>query len=148
MPVPAKRVSGVVAGTAIPPWRMDRVSAEKMKLYAALARDPSPIHWDPEEVARRGLGHRVINQGPTSLGYVLNMLMAWTGPASIRRVVARFTDTVFADDAVEAGGIVTAVRDEGPERLADCDVWLDRDDGVRVVVASATVALTPNGDPP
>jgi acyl dehydratase len=120
---------------------MAPVSPEKMKLYAAILRDPSPIHWDRAEVAARGLGDRVINQGPASLGYVLNMLMAWTGPASVRVITARFTANVFDGDAVEAGGVVTALREEGGERLADCDVWLDRDDGTRVVAATATVAL-------
>jgi acyl dehydratase len=132
----------VNAGTEIPPWSMPSVSAEKMKLYAALARDPSPIHWDPAEVAKRGLGERVINQGPTSLGYVLNMLMAWAGPASIKDVRARFTENVFDGESVTARGVVTAVRTEGQQRLADCDAWLERADGTRVVVATATVALT------
>jgi acyl dehydratase len=120
---------------------MPSVSAEKMKLYAALARDPSPIHWDPAEAARRGLGERVINQGPTSLGYVLNMLMAWAGPASLRDVRARFTENVFAGETVVARGVVTGLRDSDGERLADCDVWLERADGSRAVVATATVAL-------
>jgi acyl dehydratase len=119
---------------------MPSVSAEKMKLYAALARDPSPIHWDPAEVAKRGLGERVINQGPTSLGYVLNMLMAWAGPASIREVRARFTENVFDGESVTARGVVTGLREDG--RLADCDVWLERADGSRAVVATATVAIT------
>jgi acyl dehydratase len=128
-------------GSAIPPWSMPSVSAEKMKLYAALVRDPTPIHWDPVEVSKRGLGERVINQGPTSLGYVLNMLMAWTGPASIKAVRARFTENVFGGESVTARGIVTAVREHDGERLADCDVWLERADGSRAIVATATVAI-------
>jgi acyl dehydratase len=125
-------------GTEIPPWSMPSVSAEKMKLYAALARDPSPIHWDPAET---GLGGRVINQGPTNLGYVVNMLMAWAGPASIRDVRARFTENVLDGESVTARGVVTAIREHDGERLADCDVWLEREDGSRAVVATATVAL-------
>jgi acyl dehydratase len=140
MPVPAQ--PRVVAGTEIPLWSMARVSPEPMKLYAALAQDPTPIHWDHRAVKEKGLGDRVINQGPINLGYVINMLMAWTGPASIRDVAARFTDNVFEGDAVVAGGVVTAVREHQGEWLADCDVWLERGDGVRAVVATATVALT------
>lgn len=139
-------MTGVSVGTVLPEFRVDHVSADKMKLYAALARDPSPIHWDPEEVARRGLGRRVINQGPTNLGYVLNVVIAWAGPAALRQVVARFTDSVFGGDAVVAGGVVTGLREDGPDRLADCDLWLDRADGHRVVVATAVVALPPNGE--
>ena len=66
--VPAVGVIAAAPGTAIPEWRVERVDPEKMKLFAAIARDPNTIHWDRAEVARRGLGDRLINQGPTNLG--------------------------------------------------------------------------------
>jgi acyl dehydratase len=112
-----------------------------MKLFAAIARDPNTIHWDAAEAAARGLGDRVVNQGPTNLGYVVNMLLAWAGPTCLRRLEARFTANVFADDAVVAGGTVTAVREHDRQRVADCEVWLDRVDGTRCVSGAATVAL-------
>jgi hypothetical protein len=43
---------------------------------------------------------------------------------------------------VTAGGVVTGVRSADGERLADCDVWLDRADGTRAIAGTATVALT------
>lgn len=115
-------------GTRIPPWEMPRVSPEAMKLYAALARDPTPIHWAQTPA---------INQGPINVGYIVNMLMAWTGPTSIRDVRVRFTDNVFADDHVTAHGVVTAVR----EHHVDCDVWLEKADGTKVLHGVATVTL-------
>lgn len=135
----------VEPGGAIPEWTVDGVDAERMKLYAAIARDPSPIHWDRAEVARRGLGERVINQGPLSAGYVVNMLHAWAGPASLRALVVRFTAPVLDGDTVTAGGAVTAVRSDGAELLADCEVWLVRADGVRAVEGTATV-VAPESD--
>jgi acyl dehydratase len=131
----------VAVGTEIPEWRLAAVDAEKMKLFAAIARDPNPIHWDRREVARRGLGERLINQGPTNLGYVLNMLLAWAGPTSLRSLTVRFTSNVLDGDAVVAGGVVTGLRDVGGERLADCDVWLDLADGTRAVAGTVTVAI-------
>jgi acyl dehydratase len=112
------------------PAREITVSPEPMKLFAALARDPTPIHWD-----REAAGGPVINQGPLNVGYVADMLMAWAGPGSIRELAVRFTDTVRAGDRVVAGGVVTAVHDG----LAECEVWLDRDDGVRAVSGTAVV---------
>jgi acyl dehydratase len=131
----------VAVGSPIPSWSHGPVSSEKMKIFAAIARDPNPIHWDRAAVAERGLGERLINQGPTNLGYVINMLLAWAGPASIRELTVRFTSNVFDGDSVVAGGVVTAIREAQGERLADCDVWLDRGDGTRAVAGSATVAL-------
>jgi acyl dehydratase len=131
----------VEVGMALPEWSLEAVSADRMKLLAAILRDPNPIHWDASEVARRGLGERVINQGPSNLGYVVNMLMAWAGPTCLRRLDARFTSNVFAGELVVAGGVVTAVNDDGDERLVDCEVWLDRGDGTRAVAATATVTV-------
>ena len=131
----------VTVGAPVPAWTLGPVSPEKMKIFAALARDPNPIHWDRAAVAERGLGDRLINQGPTNLGYVVNMLLAWTGPASLRDLAVRFTSNVFDGDVVTAGGVVTGIRVEQGERLADCDVWLDRDDGTRAIAGTATVAL-------
>jgi acyl dehydratase len=131
----------VAVDSPIPSWSHGPVSSEKMKIFAAIARDPNPIHWDRAAVAERGLGERLINQGPTNLGYVINMLLAWAGPASIRELTVRFTSNVFDGDSVVAGGVVTAIREAQGERLADCDVWLDRGDGTRAVAGSATVAL-------
>ncbi len=128
-------------GFALPEFVVDPVSPEKMKTYAAILRDPNPIHWDRAEVETAGHGTRLINQGPTNLGYVMTMLMNWAGPASIRTIKARFTSNVFEDDRVVASGVVTAVREEAGERLVDCDVWLDRGDGTRAVAGTATVAL-------
>jgi acyl dehydratase len=129
-------------GTELPAWTLGRVNPDKMKVFAAIARDPNPIHWDASEVAKRGLGERVINQGPTNLGYVVNMLLAWAGPTSLRSLTVRFTSNVFGGDRVVAGGVVTALREENGEHLADCDVWLDRDDGTRTVAGTATVAIS------
>jgi acyl dehydratase len=130
----------VVVGTQVPPWSIE-VDPARMKLFAALARDPNPIHWDRSAVAERGLGDRLINQGPTNLGYVVNMLLAWAGAGSLRDLAVRFTANVLDGDVVTAGGVVTALREEGGERLADCDVWLDRPDGTRAIAGTATVAL-------
>jgi acyl dehydratase len=128
----------VQAGMALPEWTLEAVDAGSMKVYAAIARDPNPIHWDRAEVAARGLGDRVVNQGPLSLGYVINMLLAWAGPGSLRGLTARFTAPVLDGDRVTAGGRVTAVRVNG-DRLADCEVWLTRADGVRAIDGTATV---------
>jgi acyl dehydratase len=133
----------VTVGTGLREWRLDAVDPEKMKLFAAIARDPNPIHWDRREVAKRGLGERLINQGPTNLGYVVNMLLAWAGPASLRSLSIRFTSNVFDGDTVVAGGVVTGLRDVDGEHVAECEVWLDRGDGTRAVAGRATVALSP-----
>jgi acyl dehydratase len=132
----------VTIGTAIPEFEVVSVPTEAMKTMAMLLRDPNPIHWDEDLVRELGMGDRVINQGPTNMAYVLNMLIAWTGdPARIRSMKVRFQDNVLAGDHVVAGGVVTDVADDDGERIAYCDVWLDVTGGSRAMAGTATVAL-------
>jgi acyl dehydratase len=132
----------VDVGTELPAFVVDPVPIEVMKTVAALLRDPNPIHFDAGAVAALGMGDRPVNQGPTNMAYVCNMLRAWTGdPASLRRLQVRFLGNVFAGDRVIAGGVVTGIREEGGNRLADLDVWLERSPEDRVLAGAATVAI-------
>ena len=130
----------VEVGMEIPPWTMEHVDPEKMKLYAAIARDPNPIHWDRAEVAKRGMGDRLINQGPLNLAYIVNMLHAWAGPGCIRSLNVKFTAPVYDGDTVAARGVVTAVRKESGELVAECEVWVEGESATRRVVGLALVA--------
>jgi acyl dehydratase len=116
-----------------------------MGLMAAILRDPNPIHWDRTEVAARGLGDRLINQGPINVAYICNAIAAWAGPTALRSLTVRFTANVFDGDEVVAGGVVTGVDDAGAVILATCDVWLDRADGTRAVDGRAVVAFDDGG---
>ena len=123
--------------TPLEPTQVGSVSAEKMKILAAILRDPNVIHIDADVVRERGLGDKRINQGPTNLGYVTNMLEANFGPGSITRLQVRFGANVFEDDTVTAGGNVVA---RSPEAV-QCEVWLQREDGTAAVSGSADVRL-------
>ena len=136
--------SKIRVGDAIPPWTMECVTPERMKTVAAILRDPTPIHWDRKATRELGLGGRLLNQSPINLGYVVNMLVAWAGPTSIRRLRTTFPLPVFDGDHVTAGGVVRALSrsEQTQETVAECEVWLDRDDGTRTVHATAWVAIS------
>ena len=131
----------VTVGDHIPEWVMPSVSPARMRTMAAILRDPNPVHWDARVVARLGFGEHTINQGPLGLSHMINMLHAWTGPTSIRRIVMRFPQVVLDGDRVIARGRVTAVRESGGEQLADCDIWLDREGSEPPLEGTATVAI-------
>ena len=131
----------VVVGSEIPPWTMESVDPARMRTMAALLRDPYPVHWDRAGNAAIGLPGRVINQGPLNLGYVANMLLAWAGPSSIRRLTVSFGRPVLDGDRVVARGEVTELVEVDGERRAVCAVRLERGDEV-VVSGTAVVALS------
>jgi len=133
------RISEIAVGTEVPPLVVDSVSAEKMKLIAALLHDPNPIHLDPEAVRRLGMGDRVVNQGPANQAYLVNMLTRFAGdPTAVRRITVRFLGNVFAGDRVECRGRVTEVdRDRGLVTVELEEVVGDR----AVMSGTAVVAL-------
>jgi len=131
----------VEVGDTIPPFVMKDVTPERMKTVAAILRDPTPIHWDRDVTRTLGLDGKLLNQSPINLGYVVNMLTAWAGPTCIRRIRTEFPLPVFDGERVTAGGVVREIEEVDGERVALCDVWLDRDDGSRTVSAKAWVTL-------
>jgi acyl dehydratase len=139
----------VQVGDALPERVTEAVSREKMKTMAALLADPNPIHFDVGAVRALGMGDRPVNQGPSNLGYVVTMLAAWAGgPQHVRRFRVRFLGNVLGDDRVVARGTVTALRDEGGRRLADCAVELAVDGTRPVLTGTATVDVTDLGRSP
>jgi acyl dehydratase len=128
-------------GYEIPAWDMPSVLPERMRTMAAILRDPNPVHWDRRVVAAIGLGEHTINQGPPGLSYMVNMLHAWSGPRSIRRIIMRFPLPVFDGDHIIARGRVTAIREVNDRRYADCDIWLQRDGTPNPLEGTATVEL-------
>ena len=130
-------------GDIIPEWEMASVSAERMCTMAAILRDPNPVHWDREAVNALplGLGRRTVNQGPLGLSYIVNMLHAWTGPQSLRRLVMRFPQVVLDGERVVARGEVTALEAHAGETLAHCHVWLEHKERGILLEGEATVAL-------
>jgi acyl dehydratase len=136
----------VEVGEVIPSWTMENVTPERMKTVAAILRDPTPLHWDRGATQALGLEGRLLNQSPINLGYAVNMLMAWAGPTCIRRIRTEFPLPVFDGERVTAGGTVTSIENEGEEAIAECEVWLDRDDGTRTVAARAWVTMPAKSD--
>ena len=63
-------------GDALPPFVIESVSPDAMKQWAVFLADPNPIHLDVEVVKAKGLGDRVITQGPINGAYMMNMHMA------------------------------------------------------------------------
>ena len=104
------RADSLQPGQALEPHVIESVSPEPMKTMAAILDDPNPIHYDAASVRALGLGERPINQGPSNLGYLMEMLVEFAGSAErVRRVRVRFLGNVFAGERVECNGSVTSV---------------------------------------
>jgi 3-hydroxybutyryl-CoA dehydratase len=97
-------------GDTLPPFVIESVNPEAMKQWSVFLADPNPIHLDVEVVKAKGLGDRVINQGPINVAYMMNMLMAAFPGARIDAMDARFLDNVYGEDKAIASGTITAIE--------------------------------------
>jgi acyl dehydratase len=137
MPVMANGVAATV-GASLPPYTLAAVKPENMKLWADILHDPNPIHLDPRAVAAKGLGDKVINQGPANLAYLITMLQRAFPQAMLESLDVRYAGMVYGGDAVEAGGSIREVAvGDGWSRVT-CDIWL-RADGRDGVISGVAV---------
>jgi acyl dehydratase len=131
-------------GTQLSALRIDPVSPEAMKRMAKVLDDPNQIHLDPEVVRAVGLGDRVINQGPSNCGYVMDMLAQAFPGGQLRSFKVRFLANVLGGDAVVAGGTVDGTDPAHGGQVCACAVWLDVDGRGRVLEGTARVYV-PDG---
>lgn len=124
------------AGDALPPFVIERVAPEAMVEWAEFLADPNPIHLDPEAVEAKGLGRRVINQGPANVAYMMNLLHAAFSGGRIEEMETRFLDNVYGGDRAIATGTVTAIG----SGWAECTLALEVE-GRPVNTATAKVVF-------
>ncbi len=123
------------AGDELPPFVVESVSPEAMKEWAQFLADPNRIHLDPEVVKAKGLGDRVINQGPINVAYMMNMLLLAFPQGRIESMATRFLANVYGGEKVVARGHVVSV--DGGRHT--CELILESAERGVVCSASATV---------
>jgi acyl dehydratase len=110
---------------------------ERMKLMAALLRDPNPIHFDVESVKKLGMGDRVVTQGPMTVSFVADLVTSWAGGTdALRSLRVRMLGNVFGGDTVVCSGTVTEVDTETGLISLDVQATVD---GRPVVSGTAAV---------
>lgn len=114
-------------------WELASVQASRMKVLALLLGDPNPIHFDPDAVARLGMGDRVVNQGPSTMATVYNLFEQTHPDHRVRSVTFQLLGTVLEGDALT----VTAVP--SVESESKLDVTVANADGVTVLTAQAVL---------
>lgn len=137
----------VEVGARLQARRIDDVSPETMKVWAPILHDPNPIHLDRDAVRAKGLGNRLINQGPINLGYCIDMLHAAFPGGVIEEITNRFVDNVYEGDGLTASGEITEIVGLPNGYRIRCDFRLKADERDLVITGSALIAL-PCGSAP
>lgn len=141
MSKPSLSFAQVKAGDTLPPLTRE-ISLVKMMMYGAATWDFIRIHYDADYVRARGLPHPFVD-GQMLGAYLAQLVMDWAGPeAFLTKLSFRNRVMVFPSDTVTCLGRVTGKGDGGEVEL---ELWIDNQQGERVVEGSATVVLPQQG---
>lgn len=120
------------------PGREFLLEKDQVRDYARAAHQWAPRFTDDEGARREGLPG-MITPGNMSMGLLATMLEAWAGPGSLRRLGTTFRGLLLPGRTIRLCGAVTQRHDE--TRSVEVDVWIENDEGERVVAGTATLRL-------
>jgi acyl dehydratase len=114
------------------------LAKELVRDYARAANQWSARFTDDEGARKEGLPG-MITPGNMSMGLLTGLIESWAGPGVLRRLGTTFRGLVLPGRTIHLCGTVTQ-KDEAT-RTVELDVWLEGDEGERLVIGTATVAL-------
>jgi acyl dehydratase len=124
-------------GDELPPIDLF-LSKDGVRQFARTAGMYFPRFTDDEGARAEGLPG-MIAPGVMSMGLLARMISDWNPAALIKRIGTTFRSPVLPDRNVHLRGAVTQKNEA--DHTAECDIWLENDDGERWVIGTATVAL-------
>jgi acyl dehydratase len=131
------RFDDVLEGDELP-GREFLLEKDDVRAYVKAANQWAPRFTDDEGARQEGLPG-MITPGNMSMGLLTTMIEAWAGPGSLRRLGTTFRGLLLPGRTIRLCGAVTQ-RDEGT-RSVELDVWIETDEGDRVVAGTATARL-------
>ena len=127
----------VEEGDELPPIDM-LLTKDFVRRYARTAGMDFPRFTDDEGARKEGLPG-MIAPGVLSMGLLARLISEWNPAAQITRIGTTFRSPVLPDCNIHLLGFVTQKDDE--QHTAECDIWMENDDGERWVIGTAAVTL-------
>jgi acyl dehydratase len=133
----ARGFDDVVEGDELGPeeWFL---SKEQVRAYARANDIWVPRFTDDAGARAEGLPG-MIAPGNMSMGLLTRLVEAWAGRGTLRRLGTTFRSVVLPDRTLRLHGAVTQKDDAA--RTVELDLWMESDEGDRLVVGTATVQL-------
>ena len=114
------------------------LAKDDVRAYAR-ATDMYFARFSDDEGARREGLPGMIAPGNMSMGLITSFVESWSGAGTLRRLGTTFRGLVLPDRTIRLFGVVTQ-KDEST-RTAEVDVWMENEDGERLVIGTATIGL-------
>ncbi|HZP58164.1 MAG TPA: MaoC/PaaZ C-terminal domain-containing protein [Dehalococcoidia bacterium] len=125
------------------------ITPDKQQLvkFAAGSGDFNPLHFDENfpMLKPMGLTENIVH-GRFKYALIGRLLFAFAGyKGRVKRFGVSYRGMDLLNRQITVGGVVTATREEGGEKLVDLDVWTQDPDGKKTTPGTATVALPSRG---
>ncbi|MCS6924326.1 MAG: MaoC/PaaZ C-terminal domain-containing protein [Candidatus Binatia bacterium] len=114
------------------------LSKDLVRRYARTANMYFPRFTDDEGARAEGLPG-MIAPGVMSMGLLARMISDWNRAATIIRLGTTFRNPVLPDRMIHLRGAITQKNEA--DHTAECDLWMENDEGERWVVGTATISL-------
>jgi acyl dehydratase len=114
------------------------LSKDQVRAYARTTGIWVPRFTDDEAARKEGLPG-MITPGNMSLAILSKLVTDWIGPsgAQLTRMGTTYRQPVIPDHTITLQGFVTDKNESN--RTAEMDIWLENEDGERLVIGTATV---------
>jgi len=119
------------------PLVVENLTRTNFVRYAGASGDFNPMHHD-DTIATSVGNPSVFGHGMLTAGLMARVVKDWFGPEAMRRYQVRFSKQVWPGDTLTFTAVVTDKREENGERLVDLECKATNQDGVEVLVGSAT----------
>jgi len=116
---------------------------DRVRAYCNAAGLAGVPRFTDDELARKEGLPGMITPGNMSAALIGKLVTDWARPANARliRLGTTYRSPVLPEHHLSLQGFVTQV-DHG-ERTAELDIWIENEDGDRLVTATATVKFPP-----
>ncbi|HKI74760.1 MAG TPA: MaoC/PaaZ C-terminal domain-containing protein [Pseudomonadales bacterium] len=114
------------------------LSRTQIVQYAGASGDYNPLHTDEIFTTQVAKYPSVFAHGMLSMGMTGKMLTNWVGDGRLKSFGVRFTSQVFPGATLTAKATVTAIREEGGEKIVDLDVSTTNEEGTEVIKGTAS----------
>ena len=127
----------VQIGDALGPEEM-YLSKDQVRAYARATGMYVPRFTDDEGARKEGLPG-MITPGNMSLAILSKLVTDWVGASGARmvRLGTTYRQPVLPDHTIALHGFVTHKNDA--DHTAEMDVWIENEDGERLVIGTASV---------
>ena len=130
----------VDAGAAIPNV-VRKISLIDLMKYSAATWNFYLLHVEKEFAQKKGFKDVNVH-GPLFGALLATTMTQWVGdPGGLKKLAYSARGMGFPGDTLTAKGTVVKKYQEAGENLVDCEVWVENQEGVKLVPGTATVAL-------